>query len=412
MSSTGTQLCRGLLAVLVTLSLLMANPAEAAAPKPGARCSTLNEIDIARGKVYTCVRKGKKLVWNSGRVIPKPIPTTSAAPRPTPTVALPLSPPDPVQLTFSNVFEKRQFVQSNAWHAANRASKMGAPKLGAIEVLTGPNSKPYYEDFTTAVAKLSRLLRNFEEPKEVLVIRYSAKDLAWASAALRAKLSEEDFRVMQQRQGQDPAAFNCPGRQGDCTGAYQQTPHSGLAVLMMGIPNQIDSRSSRDNFTSGSVEVHEYFHAVQRLPMLAGQKSRSVEWPGAWFREGSATWIQYAAIYAESFVDYNAAMREVSKCRKSQSSTEVDSADLGEMLTSKDHEAVPSGWDKWAQYCLGAQVVEVLVAIGGIEVVMSIYEAAGGGDSWDQAFERIFGTKWTEAVPVLASTVAALANGS
>jgi hypothetical protein len=37
-----------------------------AAVTPGARCSKAGIIQITKGKTYTCIKSGKKLVWNKG----------------------------------------------------------------------------------------------------------------------------------------------------------------------------------------------------------------------------------------------------------------------------------------------------------------------------------------------------------
>lgn len=72
----------------------------------GATCSKLNIKATANGKVYTCIKKGNKLIWNSGVLIktaapaatpaPSPVasPTPSEAPKATPTPT-PSSSPSP-----------------------------------------------------------------------------------------------------------------------------------------------------------------------------------------------------------------------------------------------------------------------------------------------------------------------------
>lgn len=55
-------------ALLVTLSLLCSSlslPAFAAV-KAGAKCTTKGQIKTSQGKKYTCVKSGKKLIWNTG----------------------------------------------------------------------------------------------------------------------------------------------------------------------------------------------------------------------------------------------------------------------------------------------------------------------------------------------------------
>ena len=94
-------------ALLVASSLLVVtNPAfPTQTIKPGTSCKTLNSKVTQSGKLYTCIKKGKKLVWNNGVAIksavsptPKPSPTLSVIPNSTisPTPA-PTSTPSPSQ---------------------------------------------------------------------------------------------------------------------------------------------------------------------------------------------------------------------------------------------------------------------------------------------------------------------------
>ena len=57
-------------------------------PKAGATCSKAGITKNYNGKKYTCIKSGKKMVWNKGVVIkgvaPIPIPTPSPTPTPTP----------------------------------------------------------------------------------------------------------------------------------------------------------------------------------------------------------------------------------------------------------------------------------------------------------------------------------------
>ena len=51
---------------------------------PGSPCKTFNSIAVANQKTYTCVKKGGKLIWNSGVAIKKASPATSVTPSPNP----------------------------------------------------------------------------------------------------------------------------------------------------------------------------------------------------------------------------------------------------------------------------------------------------------------------------------------
>jgi hypothetical protein len=84
-----------LLALVLSLTLLFS--VAQAAVKAGSACSKLGSTSTVSGKKYTCIKSGKKLVWNKGVVVVKPTPaaTPSATPTPTPTAT---STPTPTQV--------------------------------------------------------------------------------------------------------------------------------------------------------------------------------------------------------------------------------------------------------------------------------------------------------------------------
>ena len=76
------------LSIALGLSLSIAPISHAKAPVAGATCSKLKATQIFQGKRFTCIKSGKKLVWNKGvtiRVTATPTPKPSATPTPTPT---------------------------------------------------------------------------------------------------------------------------------------------------------------------------------------------------------------------------------------------------------------------------------------------------------------------------------------
>ena len=91
---------RSLAIVLVALLTLSTNTSiSSAAVKAGATCKKLGQVSKKAGKEYTCIKKGKKLVWSKGVTIktaapaaaptqtPSPTPTPTSTPTPTPTPA-------------------------------------------------------------------------------------------------------------------------------------------------------------------------------------------------------------------------------------------------------------------------------------------------------------------------------------
>ena len=95
--------CVGLVAIF-SLSIISSH-LSVAAVTPGAKCSKAGATATLNGKKYTCVKSGKKLIWNKGITIVKPLPTT--IPTPTPTVTS-------TTVAFTDVCQKDLEVPS-AW---------------------------------------------------------------------------------------------------------------------------------------------------------------------------------------------------------------------------------------------------------------------------------------------------------
>lgn len=85
----------GIALVTAMLSASLTIPAFASA-KTGALCTKAGLTSIVSGKKYTCVKSGKKLVWDKGvlQLTPKPTPTPSAVPTPTPSPVKQMPIPD------------------------------------------------------------------------------------------------------------------------------------------------------------------------------------------------------------------------------------------------------------------------------------------------------------------------------
>jgi hypothetical protein len=81
-----------LLAVLVTAALFLLPINAIAAVKAGDACKKVGATATAKGKKFTCVKSGKKLVWNKGVAVPKPKPVEVQTPMPTPAVTVTVAP--------------------------------------------------------------------------------------------------------------------------------------------------------------------------------------------------------------------------------------------------------------------------------------------------------------------------------
>ena len=66
---------KGLL-IAVALSLIPASAISAQKITPGSTCKVLNQKVAYQNKTYTCIKSGKKLVWNKGIVLSRNNPST------------------------------------------------------------------------------------------------------------------------------------------------------------------------------------------------------------------------------------------------------------------------------------------------------------------------------------------------
>lgn len=92
--------------ILLALTLIFALVAPlnaTAAIKAGATCNKVGQTTTFAGKKFTCVKSGKKLVWNKGVAVVKPTPVPTPTPTSTPTiepthVATPTPTPTPTRV--------------------------------------------------------------------------------------------------------------------------------------------------------------------------------------------------------------------------------------------------------------------------------------------------------------------------
>lgn len=62
------------LALTIVMLLSLSSPVHAVTPKAGSKCTKAGSKTTAAGKKYTCIKSGKKLVWNKGVAANKSVP--------------------------------------------------------------------------------------------------------------------------------------------------------------------------------------------------------------------------------------------------------------------------------------------------------------------------------------------------
>ncbi len=395
-------------------SLLTSTSANAVA-KQGGVCKKAGNTSTVNGVKFTCIKSGKKLVWGKGVAVkkaapkpvasPSPTPEVSASPKPNPVVTpTPTAKPIVLPTSFEDLYENRKGISLAAWQKSSEIIKATKSKAGTLEIFTGPNTTPNFDDYPTPVSLVSRLFPSRGEPARTIVIRFKYIDIEWAEATLKSKISAEDMTRLNYNEGGRAISGQCETVTKNCNGAMQQTTMSGISLIIQGVPNEANRNdpTGKARFGSGMLEAHEYFHALQRIPIM----DKTDVWPHAWFREGSAEWVQNMVVNYNDFKNYELFI--ALDC--GYSCIRLTEANILEFLEKSKENFTPPGYDRFLNYSLSSRFIEALVAIKGPDTLIDIYEQMGKRLSFDQAFKYTYGVEWSYALPILAKTIHANLN--
>jgi hypothetical protein len=370
-----------------------------AAVKAGGSCTKLGATSTSLGKKYTCIKSGKKLVWNKGVTLaPKPIATPTATPTPsaTPSVTPTPTPIPIVEKTptgFSDLVENFRGVYIGAWDSSNRKISNNSALDIKQNIIFGPNTKSPNPDISSMFILGSRFFGGFDQPKSFNAIYYTFDDIPWASQKLLEFYGSTDL-------AQAPNQ-NCQSRQ-RCNGASANVPKPDLGQANFGV---FDNGHTDDYHLKGGIEIHEYAHMVQFMQFQG--KATQKMYGGlvllpTWFIEGHA--------HTAGNLASSTSLDEYKKFRSYWLNARAEG------LPGYWPESIESFYEKLAVgksdssvqsnvYSIGYFTVEALVSIKGVDSPMELIKLVSDGSSWDQAFLKVYGITWKEAAPILAKTV-------
>jgi hypothetical protein len=346
------------------------------------------------GFKFTCIKSGKKLVWNKGvaakssatattttTTIP-PSPTTTIPPSPTTTI-----PPSPT--SFSNLVENYKGISYAAWLKSREKVQISKSSSIEVNVVLGPTTKQSYSTPEKAFALVSRHYAGFTEPSRVDVLTFNFADRDWAVQKMDELMPNKGSRWIY-----DVAcssASNCGGG-----GAFSDGTNKFLVVIAAGVS---------DLHKEGTLEAHEFTHVIQQAIMKAGNPWPLVHpWPPSWYWEGQAEYAQNAAMFFESFDMYTKRRGDVLS-ELFRNST-FDKAYIESYLVINGSDDWRKAHHHWRQYDIGSMFVEILTALKGPDSTMEMWRLAQTGVGFSDAFKQIYGTSFESALPIMAKAMA------
>ncbi len=398
---------RLLLALVLAISLITVP--SFGAVKAGDKCSKVGATSIAGGKKFTCIKSGKKSVWNKGVAVksaPKPstspeVKPTEPSPTPSPTVSpipsvTPTPAPTPVvkypdaPTSFDDLIANYQGISYAAWSKSSTEIKAASDLALPFKALTGPNTTLRFKDPASAFNLVARLYPGYKSSNDLTVMTFSFDDREWAKQQMKQLQPNSTYQWIT-----DVACASITTCDGG--GVFTDDKASGLLVIATG--------EQRGGQSPGALEAHEYTHVIQQNQLRrASVWPLTSAWPATWFIEGQALFSENASIFHESFELYTK-NRQASSGELYRDSA-ITSGWIQEFFVVNQTSAWFNKYPRWRQYDLGAMLVETLTALKGPKSTMEIWKLMGTGQNFNQAFESIYGISFDKALPIISKAIA------
>ena len=382
------------LAFILTLVIgVFTAPQSSAAVKAGVACKKAGIQIVSSGRTFTCVKQGRKSVWNKGVVnktalaanpSPSATPAPVVPPTPVPTFSPPVRP-----TSWTDLVSKSDGITYWAWKLAQeRVAKAGAAKTEFV-IHVGPNTEMNVKDPEKILKMVSGFYSDVPQVKRTHVVFFGFQDVKWAQ--------EIDKKYSSQPRT-ETVASTCQSRT-VCNGGNAYIDSNLVAFNYVAAAPTTGFAGWDSMKNKGETVAHEYFHAIQLLPMFDAI-SRRIEprWMPDWIREGSAEWFA-TNVVSEDFNDLVKYQRNQSEIDLYRNKFSAES--VGKVLTINNGESD----NGFLMYNVGAKVAEALVVLKGVDSILEFYKLGAQGQTFENAFLAIYGIAWAEAKPILMEAI-------
>lgn len=352
------------------------NPASARNNK----CVKVGTFKTAAKVKYECKRLTTGLRWV--KVQTKVVPTTPAEV----IISIPTD--------WSNIEKYAENVPYASWKASVSAITTGMPQMPTLNIIDGPNAFITYQTPEIEIGLTSRLFSSAKQPSHLTIMRFGYDDVEWAASQWLSQFNGQDNSVSTEIRSGCKAPVTC-------WGGVARNTNDGRAWISLATMKQ---NASSSRHITGALEAHEYTHAIQHAA-LSGAPSHKLP---RWLLEGMASYSQAAVEGISSFDLYKSERtREIGGLNESVEWLESFLAPTG---SDWSHWNKYTGNDSWRIYDVGFMATEALVALRGPNTVMSLYTKVGSGQTFDQAFNELYGISWAEAHKIIARVISLQIN--
>ena len=366
--------------LLISLAVALIPVAAFSAPKvtPGSACKVLNQRVVYQNKTYTCIKSGKKLLWNKGVVVNagvKPTPSQSSAPAP---------------------LTRRE----KALGEVKRVFDLNTGYQPTVKYIFANDAPPNFAELIKEVIPFASRFwsSEFRPTTEFPIILGSPASVEWVNSEMK-------------RYGHEIPAWNREfiAKLGENASRGDVVNNSRGAITYYVIGKEKDrSIKAGNELTMRGFVAHEYVHAV--AISIIGDREKGI--PG-WSVEGSANFYGFAmaALMADQ---PNIAMNRINigNLRRSYSEQgalvphSLNKDDLYKAVITSEKGGGGDGTTcaepKILCYTAGALFTEVLVADYGHNKFIDWWKLSRQ-KNWEVAFEEVFGIqidKWYEEVAI------------
>lgn len=363
---------RKLLIVSISLAVAISTSPAFAAAKAGAPCKKINATEKSASKSFQCVKSGKKLIW-------KAVATEPAAPT-----------------SFENLLANYKGIPAAAWKSTQNNLATGSDVAPPHEFIIGPKTRLPYEKSVTEIAlkKVTAIFRGFAQPPKQTSLFYNYSDLSWATQ----KLEEFKPNYIVSDTFSEQAIQHCPSDY-LCRGAFgNYAIGTGLIINSVAVP---DGQWVRDFDLSGAGSIHEFTHTIQKAQFLAANNPVHWSYPH-WFSEGQPQLAGFTGAYSSLSAYKDARLRRMDT--RPEGVKNYSAAEISHFFALRSKSPSDEA-SRQMVYWVGFIAVEALAAMKGINSTMDLVKMVAEGSTFEQAFEKIYGTSWEKAEPILAQVV-------